>query len=295
MSLPSAAKLDTDLGDAAIYDVSHLLPRHGYKRYETRSVAEIDRIVLHKSGANGPPGYNGALGMARFCVEHRGWPGAAYHFWLSQVPDKDESQRLVIYRCNATATRSYHTGKLCNRFGLSIAFQGNYDGDGDFIPENRPTEAQMVMAELLVAHLRAQHNIVFEKTDADDDWGLTGHWEWGKPVCPGDFVRAWAMRKRGENLREPPVAVPTSHEVDPRRFTVQQLQQALALLDFDPGQIDGVRGYRTRAALESFQKSAGLASDGVYGPKSANALLAALRARGVADESLFADHAGRIQ
>ena len=295
MTLPTAAKFEADLGDAVIFDVSHLLPKHAFKRYENRSVAEIDRIVLHKSGANGPPGYNGAVGMARFCVDHRGWPGAAYHFWLSQNPDKDNAGKPVIYRCNATSTRSYHTGKLCNRFGISIAFQGNYDGDGDFIAENQPTDVQMLMAGLLVSHLRGQHQIVFEKQGPDDDWGLTGHWEWGKPVCPGDFVRMWAMRKRGETLRDIPIAVPTSHEVDPRRFTVAQLQQALALLGFDPGPADGVRGYRTRAALESFQRSAGLDADGVYGPRTANALLAALRARGVADESLFADHAGRIQ
>lgn len=49
---------------------------------------------------------------------------------------------------------------------------------------------------------------------------------------------------------------------------VSQLQEALKDKGFNPGQVDGVFGPRTEAALKSFQQSRGIAADGIYGPQS---------------------------
>lgn len=54
------------------------------------------------------------------------------------------------------------------------------------------------------------------------------------------------------------------------------VQTALALVDCDPGEIDGIDGPRTRAAVKSFQETAGLDADGIVGPKTRNALKNAL-------------------
>jgi N-acetylmuramoyl-L-alanine amidase len=47
---------------------------------------------------------------------------------------------------------------------------------------------------------------------------------------------------------------------------VAELQERLAALGFDPGRVDGIYGAMTRAAVGSFQRDAGLPSDGVAGP-----------------------------
>lgn len=57
---------------------------------------------------------------------------------------------------------------------------------------------------------------------------------------------------------------------------VAELQQRLGALGFDAGRVDGIFGPDTAAALEKFQRNAGLPIDGIFGPDS----LAALRRLG---------------
>ena len=49
---------------------------------------------------------------------------------------------------------------------------------------------------------------------------------------------------------------------------VTKLQQRLKEKGFDPGVIDGKFGPGTEAALIAFQKSEGLAADGIAGPRT---------------------------
>ena len=58
--------------------------------------------------------------------------------------------------------------------------------------------------------------------------------------------------------------------------TVEGRQKALKLLGYDPGACDGVDGPNTRAAVKKFQHDAGLAADGIIGPKTNEKLLEAV-------------------
>jgi hypothetical protein len=58
--------------------------------------------------------------------------------------------------------------------------------------------------------------------------------------------------------------------------TWKDRQQALAILGYDPGPIDGLPGRRTMAALKRFQAEEGLVADGIWGPKSNGAMRRAL-------------------
>ena len=63
------------------------------------------------------------------------------------------------------------------------------------------------------------------------------------------------------------------------------VQTALALVDCDPGEIDGLDGPNTRAALKSFQEVAGLTADGLIGPKTRAALKEALDHRVASEQA----------
>ena len=57
---------------------------------------------------------------------------------------------------------------------------------------------------------------------------------------------------------------------------VTEIQRALTSTGHSPGVADGVYGQRTELALQSFQRSAHLPVDGIYGPSTRKALETAL-------------------
>ena len=57
---------------------------------------------------------------------------------------------------------------------------------------------------------------------------------------------------------------------------VRRLQEALAVVGFSPGEADGVYGDATVAAVAAFQRSVGLAEDGIAGAETIAALTEAL-------------------
>ena len=297
MTAARGAKFEAQISKRVVlYDVSHQLPV-GRKQYKTRSVPGIDRLFIHKSGADGPPGYKGCVGMARFCTaeepDGRDWPGAPYHFWNARVPDVDERGCYVLYRCQPDNVWSNHSGKYANERGIAHCVQGNYDSEWDLLSTGRPritkepTDAQMAVLEDFVDWAIDRYRLKLPE-------GLSGHWEAPKPkrVCPGDFLRQWVCERRGtlpKLVENGTVAIPQSErgEVDLSRPSVEVLQRALHLAGFDPGPIDGLWGYRSRKALERFQAEHELVVDGHYGPMTAGRLLEALRAKGVASLALF--------
>jgi hypothetical protein len=57
----------------------------------------------------------------------------------------------------------------------------------------------------------------------------------------------------------------------------KRLQRALVSLGHDPGPVDGSYGPLTAKGVEQFQRAAGLAQDGIFGPKTLTALTLALK------------------
>jgi peptidoglycan hydrolase-like protein with peptidoglycan-binding domain len=60
---------------------------------------------------------------------------------------------------------------------------------------------------------------------------------------------------------------------------LEGVQEALAKLGFDPGEIDGADGPNTQKAVRAFQAHASIGIDGKVGPQTRQALMAELDAR----------------
>lgn len=297
MTLPAIAKFESLLGSGmALWDVSHVLP-HGKGAYKVRDVGKIQHLYIHKSGADGPSGYTGCLGMARYCIDVRGWPGAPYTYWVPRSPDLDPMHRMVAYRCQPDTVISYHT-KGASDVGVAIALQGNYDGEWDLIQAQQPritvepSLEQQRLFEALVAYVAKRHLLNLTGR-TERGWVLSGHWEapQPKPVCPGDWARHWIQQRRGEYIFEalprptgPTPLINWPHELPTHTPAPIDIQRALSRLGYDPGALDGVWGYKSRRALERFQADQKLEVDGWFGPATASKLLLALRKAGVSEQ-----------
>ena len=173
----------------ALYDVVQQLPR-GRGRYRHRPASAIRRIYVHHSGADNARinGYEALHVSAVYSTGVRNWPGCGYHYWVSRDPDRDALSRLIVYRANYDATRSYHTGLAANGHGVGVALEGDTTRQG-------MTGRQERCLGALVSWLIARHSLELPT-------GLSGHWEaWrygGKPKrsCPGRAAQAWVETRR---------------------------------------------------------------------------------------------------
>jgi N-acetylmuramoyl-L-alanine amidase len=92
--------------------------------------------------------------------------------------------------------------------------------------------------------------------------GICGPQTWGALVEAGYRLGARLLYLRAPMLRGDDVS---------------ELQEALGALGFDAGRVDGIFGPRTVAALEEFQRNAGLTIDGICGPDAVASLRRVVR------------------
>jgi len=188
--LPPGAVFEAVTPDprVAVYDVSHLLPtKQGRPQPARPEGARIVRCYVHKSGGEGRDGFAGVLGMARYVVGQRMFPGAPYTLWASTVPDVDADGRLVLYRCAADDRRTWHTGGACNVHGIALALQGNISRR-DLAPPQR------IVAEAGLRYVRESGR--YPDLDTVEPVGRHSRAKRhgarkDKSICPGAFSEAW--------------------------------------------------------------------------------------------------------
>ena len=208
----------------------------------------------------------------------RGWPGAAYTFLVPYRPEVVDG-KFEVYRLWDDQWRTFHTGGRWNGRAVAVGFGGSlntrhaprFSADRGRDPTNEQFEAG---TELILEYLLPRYGL-------DAETGLKGHFEAGKPTCPGDILEAWVRLQRGEDVNwlEPGRAPWDDQDPDivgrPRTDrrpldTWQERQEALLELDYDLGKwgADGVFGLWTRRAVEAFQEDAGIIVDGIWGDQT---------------------------
>lgn len=96
--------------------------------------------------------------------------------------------------------------------------------------------------------------------------------KFGKKVLPGLVKRRKVEQELFLNSSKGDVSTMQTLKVGMKGSDVRALQEALSLREYSVGSIDGDFGNKTKTALMAFQKDAGLVQDGVYGPKTRQAL-----------------------
>lgn len=253
-----------------------------YKRMATPRA--ITLVVIHS--AEGPERPDSAERLARFFVDPHGPKGpvvASAHYNV----DCDSITQSVREEDVA-----YHAGPV-NGYSIGIEHAG-------YARQTREEWldayglAMLDLSAKLVADICARHGIPIQRVTAEDlaagrrsgicghvdvTNGLTGgkgHWDPG-PGFPWDwYLDRVRMHANGEHPTSPETPSSLKARVE-LPFGPADMQRALAQLGFDPGPIDGIVGPRTKAAIQAFQRSAGLTPDGIVGPLTQTALVARLR------------------
>jgi hypothetical protein len=114
---------------------------------------------------------------------------------------------------------------------------------------------------------------------------LTGHWQWGKAACPGDWIENAILEFRsGESLADTGEEDPGSEWFD----TWAERQAALFDLGYNLGEygpqkngVDGYPGDMTRMAIELFQEDVGIEVTGLWDDVTEDAMMAAFKDNGL--------------
>ncbi len=153
-----------------IEDLVDTLPRHSTKTYHTRSLSEIEYLVIHHSALTPAAG---PKNIAQYHVTRRDWPGIGYHFLVG-----DDG---TLYQGNDVETISHHAAGM-NTAGLGICFLGSF-------MQEVPPEPQIRAGAHLTAWLMQELDLPLDK--------VRGHKEFMDTACPGT---QWLSGKKWKEM-----------------------------------------------------------------------------------------------
>ncbi len=156
-----------------IQDITPQLKRHPTLRFESRTLDQIQRIIIHHTAISSTIG---AERIANYGVDSKGWPGFRYHYFIT-----GDGQ---IQQTNALTTLSTHAGPYSST-SIGVGFAGNFT---DAIP----TPAQIDAGTQLVAWLLRRFNLSIQ--------AVTGYKELINTQSPGlqwDAGDRWGDQLKG--------------------------------------------------------------------------------------------------
>ena len=242
-----------------VVDMRGELPTHKTKTWPTRDVSKLLGVVYHQSLDN----YGTAHGNAKYHVgpnhlSSAGLPGLSYTFFADR-----ELGKLVLANSLESAPYSQGDAKSSgdeNALYLSVCFGGNFPGPGYDPPESMTLTSGQEWAATVGWTF-------FKKVFGFKDNQLFGHYHFGKPACPG-----YELTEIIEGIRKQ-----YSGHPDERSFkSVNSRQSALRELGYYRGPSHNMWTTECRYALQRFQKSSALTSDGVWGPMTEARIIEAL-------------------
>jgi hypothetical protein len=238
-------------------DMRKTLPRHATKTWKRRDPATIQGVVYHQSLEEiGSASGNAKYHVGPNHISDTGLPGLSYTLFVqrdNKIVLANDVEDITWSQGDATKVGDE------NAMYLSMCFGGNFSGTG-YQGTQSPTAKQKETALSFWAYAKNLWML--------NNKQLFGHYDFGKPACPG--MELSAMIENINNKRDGNA---------PKFNTTSSLgrQEALRALGYLKGEADGVWGPESRAALVAFQRDKNLISDGVWGQNTANAVISALK------------------
>ncbi len=156
-----------------IRDLRTVLPRHPSRRYNRRSLEQIEQIVIHHSAG---PSSQTPRDIADYHIgpnhiSNQGIPGIAYHFMIDR--------KAQVFQVNDLETISWHVSGQNTR-SIGVCFIGHHD-------EWEPTEKQMLQLLQLIRYLNRTLGRQLQ---------IAGHRDYANKTCPGKYIDVdWVRQK----------------------------------------------------------------------------------------------------
>lgn len=232
-----------------IEDHRQTLPRHRGRSWTTRPPNKLQGLVVHQSLEE----RGLARGIASYHVGPNhistvGLPSLSYTLFI----EKDGAVLLANDVEDRTWSQGYADPNWVdeNALYLSVCVGGNFSGPG-YRGSQVPTKAQVRS----LSQLWGICSDLWEWADTQ----LFGHFHFGKPACPGTELLEFIYALR------------------PYQFvSMVDRQVALQKLNHYDGEVDGVWGPKSKAALVSFQRKEGIPHDGAWGEATTEAIISRL-------------------
>jgi hypothetical protein len=233
-----------------VLDYRGKMPTHETKTFSNRNGASLKGIAFHHSAstAGNPERFKK---VAKYHVKPNhisdsGCPGICYTIGIAIDGE------VCLFHSIDVATWSHGSA---NKTHLSCLVSGNFYSESN--PKGHEPTAEQLRSVAAVA--------IACKKLWRDTFEITGHFQFGKPACPGATIEAMVR------------AIDSHRATTTEVRSLRDVQKALTDLGFSPGAVDGVDGRNTRNAVRAFQMSKGLGADGIAGPATKAALEGALK------------------
>lgn len=249
-----------------LVDMRAQVAKHATKTPSSRAMTGMKGIVLHHNAGLYKDPIEAAKADARYHVNGRDWPVVGYTFQIGIG-----GELLLLNDVDAASYAQGYTDRPGdeNAEFMGVCWQGLM-ASSDYPDGQQPTAEQVHAYMALWLCCR-------------DLWGwpregLYGHFDFGKPGCPGRLgeVLINGIRDREKDDAAVDEDGATAGE-RVRGGKVGKQQQTLVDLGYDPGPVDDIPGPLFRAAVEVFQREHNLVVDGYWGPRTAAAINAAVR------------------
>lgn len=225
-----------------IENLINKLPWHATRRWASRDLSKIKKIVVHQELGEGSIEAVNNYHVSPNHISSKGCPHFCYHYGIRKDGE--------IVQANELSSITWHVGNH-NTESIGIMIQGNFDGPEYDLGTSEPTKEQIQSLGELVDYLIK----AFEFTNQD----VYGHFHFGKPACPGYVLQKWVEEKRKDISDDEVVKV---------EKTLKEIQKRLNKLGYAVGPVDGIHGIKTLAAIRRFQKDQQLEVDGVVAPRT---------------------------
>lgn len=227
------------------------LPWHKSRLWQKREISQIDKIIIHQelgeSSVENVNAYHTSISTQNH-ITPKGCPHICYHYAIRKNGEILQTNELsdITWHCKGQNTSS-----------VGIMLVGNFAGPGYDMGSSVPTPEQIQSTEQLVDFLLKSLHL--------SNASLFGHYQFGKPACPGYVMQEWVEQKRGQ----------MSAEIEDHQVvkSITEIQSRLNKLGYNSGAMDGILGIKTQSAIRRFQTDQQLISDGIVGPQSWSRLL----------------------